>query len=461
MAVDVCAAAEAHEGELKAAGAPGGAKDEMIEQLGADHAVVPAPPAAAAEAAPAEAAPALAAAVSAMPAEAAPASVTVVSDESARPMAPVEQERLVGSLGEGERKKVDFRNKLYLAPLTTVGNLPFRRICKEYGVDITCGEMAMATNLLQGQKSEWALLRRHESEDVFGVQVCGASADVMTRCAEVLRNEASVDFVDINCGCPIDLVFRMGAGSALLDRRSRLQHIVTGMRSVLDVPLTVKIRTGVFSQKSHTLLPLLREWGVSMVTLHGRTRDQRYSRLADWDYISRCAQQAAPMPLFGNGDILTAEDVQSRNQHGLSGFMVARGALIKPWIFTEIKEQRIWDISATERLDMMRTYARHGLEHWGSDQQGVDTTRRFLLEWMSFLHRYVPAGLVEHMPKMNERPPAFVPRSDLEGMLASANCADWVKISEMLLGKVGPGFQFTPKHKANSYETAEAATTQG
>ncbi|XP_069504515.1 tRNA-dihydrouridine(47) synthase [NAD(P)(+)]-like [Ambystoma mexicanum] len=389
-----------------------------------------------------------------------------VSEEAEKGTQEAQEEPLVKTIGpltdedvfkvrNCEKKKIDFKNKLYLAPLTTCGNLPFRRICKRFGADITCGEMAMCSKLLQGQTSEWALMKRHHTEDIFGVQLEGSFPDTMTKCAELLNGNIDVDFVDINVGCPIDLVFNMGGGCALMNRSKKLEHIVKGMNSVLDVPLTVKIRTGVQENANlaHKLIPNLRNWGVSLVTLHGRSKEQRYTKLADWEYINQCAKLASPMPLFGNGDILSYEDANRAMKTDVSGIMIARGALVKPWLFTEIKEQRHWDISSQERLASLQDFTNYGLEHWGSDTQGVEKTRRFMLEWLSFLCRYIPVGLLEHVPqKINERPPYYMGRDYLETLMASQNANDWIKISEMLLGPVPQNFTFLPKHKANSYK---------
>lgn len=363
----------------------------------------------------------------------------------------------IDDVGPEEPKKVDFRGKLYLAPLTTVGNLPFRRVCKEFGADITCGEMAMAANLLQGQPSEWALLKRHSSEDLFGVQLCGAHPDVMTRCAQLLKEKCSVDFVDINMGCPIDFVYKKGAGSGLMGRAKKLSEIVYGMVGALDVPLTVKMRAGMHEGRpiAHQVIAQLIEAPrkPALITVHPRSREQRYTKSADWAYLDLCAQAANPIPVFGSGDVLSWEDAEKRlSETSVSGLMIARGALIKPWIFTEIKEKRHWDISSSERLAILRKYTAYGLDHWGSDTEGVERTRRFLLEWLSFLHRYIPVGLLEVLPqKINERPPPYRGRDDLETLFASPSCADWLKISEMLLGPLPEGFSFLPKHKANAY----------
>ncbi|CAM6022044.1 unnamed protein product [Sphagnum balticum] len=361
-----------------------------------------------------------------------------------------------------EKKLIDFRGKLYLAPLTTVGNLPFRRVCKKLGADITCGEMAMCTNLLQGQASEWALLRRHAEEDVFGVQICGAHPDTVARAAELIERECQVDFIDLNLGCPIDLVVNKGAGSSLLTKPARLEQIVRATAAAIDTPLTLKVRMGYFEGRNcaHSLIPRMARWGASAVTVHGRTRQQRYSKAADWDYVQQCVREVPDdLQLVGNGDIFSyteySEHIQTCGSK-LATCMIARGALVKPWIFTEIKEQRHWDITAEERLNILRDYVAFGLKHWGSDTKGVETTRHFLLEWLSYAHRYIPVGLLEVIPQqLNWRPPNYFGRNDLETLMASDSAADWVRLTELVLGPPPSNFTFSPKHKSNAYDKAE------
>ncbi|KAN0060111.1 tRNA-dihydrouridine synthase 3 [Thecaphora frezii] len=383
----------------------------------------------------------------------------------------------VARIRPSEKRRLNWRGELYLAPLTTTGNLPFRRICSNYGSDIHCGEMGLAESFLHGNASEWSLVRRWEGERIFGTQLCGGKPNLLIPVAEALKKEVGdgLDFVDLNCGCPIDLVYNKGAGSALLDRATMLSKIVRGMNAVLgETPLTIKLRTGTTSkQTTHKLFARLQtEWGVSAATLHGRSRKQRYKNFADWGYIKTCAdtlresvrtwneeqqgvdaEEMVPIPIYGNGDVYSWQDYYERlEMTGVDGEMIARGALIKPWLFTEIKERRDWDISSRERLDMIRQYASYGLSHWGSDTQGVNTTRRFLCEMLSFTHRYVPTGILEHLPaRMNDRPPPFKGRDELETLLASGNSEDWVRISEMFLGKAPGEWSFVPKHKSNSY----------
>ncbi|XP_059647559.1 tRNA-dihydrouridine(47) synthase [NAD(P)(+)]-like [Cornus florida] len=360
-----------------------------------------------------------------------------------------------------EKKLIDFRDKLYLAPLTTVGNLPYRRVCKVLGADVTCGEMAMCTNLLQGQASEWALLRRHSSEDLFGVQICGAYPDTVTRTVELIDQECTVDFIDINMGCPIDIVVNKGAGSSLLTKPMRMKNVIQAASATVDKPITVKVRTGYFEGRNRidSLIEDIGGWGSTAVTIHGRSRQQRYSKLADWEYIYQCARKAPDsLQVLGNGDINSYLDWNKHRSDcpELSTCMIARGALIKPWVFTEIKEQRHWDISSGERLNILKDYVRFGLEHWGSDAKGVETTRHFLLEWLSYTCRYIPVGLLEVTPqRLNWRPPSYYGRDDLETLMASDSAADWIRISEMVLGKVPEGFTFAPKHKSNAYDRAE------
>jgi tRNA-dihydrouridine synthase 3 len=433
-----------------------------------------------------------------------------------------------------------------LAPLTTQGNLPFRRLCVELGAQITWSEMAMGLPLISGEKQEWALMKAHESElsppayspknpiqgydntkDIrFGAQIAANKPWLALKTTEILASLCpQLRAIDLNCGCPIDLVYRSGAGSALLDSHGKLEKILRGMNTVSgEVPITVKIRMGTKdkhpnAEKLVQRLVLggdeaqdlhLGPAGVAAITLHGRSRQQRYTRSADWEYIAECAslvkklrQQRADvtdttrepdardlpntkdgMPYFcGNGDILSHHDYNTHMEHSrVDSIMIGRGALVKPWVFEEIEKNQYLDKSATERLGYIERFCRNGLSYWGSDEIGVGNTRKFLLEWLSFSCRYVPLGILEYLPpKFGDRPPAYHGRSELETLLSSANYKDWIKIrwaayihacmracmraimcdtqreangfySEMFLGPAHKDFQFQPKHKSNSFE---------
>lgn len=419
-----------------------------------------------------------------------------------------------------------------LAPLTTQGNLPFRRLCVGLGAQVTYSEMAMSLPLIQGQKSEWALMRAHASEALppahspalpssteivqthgydnstdlkFGAQIAANKPWQALKATEILTTLCpSLRVVDLNCGCPIDLVYRQGAGSALLDSQGKLEKILRGMNAVSgSVPVSVKIRMGTKDSKPSALKLVDRlvhgsadsiemgqgPCGVAAITLHGRSRQQRYTKNADWSYIADCAALIAdynkrsdsladtirePDPrdmantastsstgssnakvyFLGNGDCYSHTDYFSHlTATSCHSIMLARGALIKPWLFEEIAAGQYLDKTATERLALVERYAKFGLETWGSDERGVGTTRRFLLEWLSFAYRYVPVGILEHLPpSLQDRPPAWRGRNELETLLGSGNYKDWIKISEMFLGPAHRDFRFLPKHKSNSYE---------
>jgi tRNA-dihydrouridine synthase 3 len=399
-------------------------------------------------------------------------------------------------LSRMKRRQIEWKNKLILSPLATVGNVPFRRICIEYGADVTCSEMVLGMKMLQGKQSEWALMRRHPSERCFGIQVVVGNPEQAQRAGilleEYLQAKAigatfgdekeeegegegdakrggrelettGFDFVELNCGCPIDLLWRQGLGAALPTRISRFEKVTSALaRNLKSVPLSVKTRMG--ASQGHLYaedvlracqkISLATGNSIQSMVLHGRTRSQRYTKLADWGFIRNIQTigDSLGIDVIGNGDVFLPEDAIETggfNTPDRRSVMIGRGALIKPWIFDEIRENRLIDMRSSQRLDIMKKFVSYGFETWGSDDKGVETTRRFLLEWCSFLYRYIPLGILEKPARMYDRPPRFCGRDDLETLMASSYVGDWIKLSEMLLGPVPDGFTFTPKHGSN------------
>jgi tRNA-dihydrouridine synthase 3 len=397
-------------------------------------------------------------------------------------------------LKPSEKRRIYFgRETPVLAPLTTQGNIPFRRLCLDFGAQITYSEMALGLPLIQGQKSDWSVMRAHESElkpprfsptaetvvdydnakDIkFGAQIAAHAPWIAIRATEALsRFLPHLRLIDINCGCPIDMVFNSGAGSALLDSPSKLERMVRGMNAVSgEVPITAKIRMGVKDGKPTALKlidrlafgsagsrDLLGAPGCAAITLHGRSRAQRYTKEADWGYIAECAAliksyhgkkddltdtireaeentlaniTGGKMYFLGNGDCYSHVDYfEHLDKAKVDSVMIGRGAIIKPWIFEEIEKGQYLDKSASERLTYIEKFCRYGLEAWGSDELGIGYTRRFLLEFLSFFYRYIPVGVLDYLPpSLNDRPPAYQGRNDLETLLASDNYKDWIKI---------------------------------
>ena len=286
---------------------------------------------------------------------------------------------------------MDFRGAVLLSPLTKGGNLPFRRLCLDYGAEITTSEMAYARQVIRRSRPEMALLRKHPDEENFGVQIAaGSSPDAVK--AGCIAAERGATFVDLNAGCPIHDTVRRGMGATLLRRSAALARMVEAMVEGIPVPITVKIRSG--WRENHVnaseIARLVEEAGARSLTIHARTREQRYTKAADWDLIGRLAAERT-IPIIGNGDILTWYEAVDRWQTaGCASVMIARGALIKPWLFREIADRRAWEPTAEERVALYHRLATYMKEHFRDDAKGRERTMRFLPFHLGFFCRYRP-----------------------------------------------------------------------
>ena len=329
--------------------------------------------------------------------------------------------------------------QLVLAPLTRGGNLPFRRLCAGYGARITFSEMAHAREVVRGGSRELALLRRHADEELFGAQLAVRKADLAIRAAHEAL-ERGADFIDVNLGCPIDGVVRKGMGAALLEKPRRLEKLLVPLRSAIDVPLFVKIRLG-YREADINAVEVARvaeACGVDALTVHGRTREQRYRRPADWDRIAEVAGAVA-IPVIGNGDILHARDARHRlATSGCAAVMAARGALIKPWVWEDFGsgDDRPW--SAEDRLAMMRRWVALAVDQWGGDEHAFLRIRAFLEFHVDFWRRYVPSDVPVSGEDTLQGRTSFVPRTELEALLRAPDDEGIARACNLILESFDP-----------------------
>jgi tRNA-dihydrouridine synthase 3 len=369
-----------------------------------------------------------------------------------------------------------FAGKLWLAPLTVGGNLPFRRLAVEMGAEVTVSEMAVARRLLADDTREFALLRSHPSEPLFGVQLAGRDEARLAEAARIAEARGA-RFVDLNCGCPIHAFTGRGLGASLLQRPARLGRLVGAMRAAVGVPVTVKVRTGWTENEPNVseVARVCEEAGASALTIHGRSREQRYSRAADWGLIARVAAERT-IPVVGNGDVLTHYEARERwRGSGVASLMLGRGALIKPWLFREIREDRSLLLSAEERVGVLYRFVELLRDHFGVEDRGRRRAHRFLAWHLDFFARYRPlpeeefAQEARRHPLIHRRSPlgeglasleALLrdPRSETHGPLADALLdSSSVEDAVVRLGRLAESLAPPPEAEAAALEPAEAA----
>ena len=236
-------------------------------------------------------------------------------------------------------KTIDFKNRIALGPMAGVTDLPFRLLCKEMGCDLMTTEMISAKGLMYNNHKTEILLLTDEVEHPIGVQLFGSDPDIMAGEAEKIARDRDFDFIDINMGCPVPKIVGNGEGSALMKNPALAADIVRAMTSRIDIPVTVKIRAGFDADNINApeMAKALEEAGAAAIAVHARTREQFYSGTADWSII-KAVKKSVSIPVIGNGDITSAEDVKRmKEETDCDSVMVARAAKGNPWIFREIK----------------------------------------------------------------------------------------------------------------------------
>ena len=263
---------------------------------------------------------------------------------------------------------VNIENKVFLAPMAGVTDLPFRLLCREMGCGLLYTEMVSAKAILYNNKNTDALLRVTEAENPIAVQLFGSDPQIMADMAKRLE-ERPFDVIDGNMGCPVPKVVNNGEGSALLKSPDLIEEIVRKVSSAISKPVTVKVRIG-FENAPVDIVEIAKrveDAGAAAIAVHGRTRQQYYSGTADWDTIRR-VKEAVTIPIIGNGDVDSPQKAEAlMKQTGCDAVMVGRAVRGTPWLFRELNHYfrtgELMERPSTEEIrEMILRHARKQIE---------------------------------------------------------------------------------------------------
>jgi tRNA-dihydrouridine synthase B len=278
---------------------------------------------------------------------------------------------------------------LYLAPMAGVSDKIFRQLCKEYGADVLTTEFVSAEGIFRRNARTREYLDFDEIERPIGVQLFGADRNHMAEAACQVVDWVHPDFIDLNFGCPVKKVVSRNGGSALLKDCATLASVAAAVvRAIAPLPVTAKIRIGwdASSINATRVACLLVDAGVAAITVHGRTRAQGYAGAADWDVIGKVAA-AVPIPVIGNGDLSSADDVAKRRREaGVAGAMIGRAAMRAPWIFSQIKEYlasgKMADApSLSQKWNLVLRHCQLAVREFAAEESAIRSMRARLMAY--------------------------------------------------------------------------------
>lgn len=258
---------------------------------------------------------------------------------------------------------IDIENRLFLAPLAGLTDSPFRQIARKHGASLVFTELISVEGIVRNNIKTMELLEFHEGERPLGMQIFGNNPLRMGEAAKIVTDRRP-DLIDINMGCCVQKVCSSGSGAALLKDPVQVNAVAGAVVKNTHLPVTAKIRLGWDddSRNYRDVVKALEDAGVSMISVHGRTRAQKYTGIADWDAISEIAAMSR-VPVVGNGDIDGHADALRRLEtSGCAAVMIGRGALGNPWIFSG-RSPGIEELIAQilEHCDLMsRWYGEYG-----------------------------------------------------------------------------------------------------